>query len=273
MNVAFEEFKTKIYEYSVYSQTNKVLEKTLPAITRDDVVSYYKRALDSKNIVVSINGNVDVNKMINSFGEILSNGNAQEFKYSNYKVTKLTAPKIVSKQIKDLQTAWLFLGWQTVGVADKKDFVTLKVINTILGSGMSSRMYKNLREQDGLAYQLGSTYSAKALGGTFLTYIGTNPDTLEYSREKIKSEIERLKMEFVSDSELKDAQDRLKGGFIIALETNAEKASNIAMFETMGFGYDFLNTYIKMIDEVTASDIVRVANKYFNEIYVDSCVK
>ena len=80
-------------------------------------------------------------------------------------------------------------------------------------------------------------------------------------------------MEFVSDSELKDAKDRLKGGFIIALETNAEKASNIAIFEAMGFGYDFLNTYIKMIDEVTASDIVRVANKYFNNIYVDSSVK
>ena len=45
------------------------------------------------------------------------------------------------------------------------------------------------------------------------------------------------------------------------------------MFETMGFGYDFLNTYIKMIDEVTASDIVRVANKYFNNVYVDSSVK
>ena len=58
---------------------------------------------------------------------------------------------------------------------------------------MSSRMYKNLREQDGLAYQLGSTYSAKALGGTFLTYIGTNPETLDYSREKIKIHIQRTK--------------------------------------------------------------------------------
>jgi hypothetical protein len=90
---------------------------------------------------------------------------------------------------------------------------------------------------------------------------------------KIKQEIERLKMEFVSDTELKDAQERLKGGFIIALETNAEKASNTGNFEALGFGYDFLDTYIKMIDEVTASDIIRVANKYFNDIYVESTVK
>ena len=80
-------------------------------------------------------------------------------------------------------------------------------------------------------------------------------------------------MEFVSDSELNDAKDRLKGAFIIAMETNSEKATNTGLFEAMGFGYDFLDTYTKMIDEVTASDIIRVANKYFNNIYVESTVK
>ena len=106
-----------------------------------------------------------------------------------------------------------------------------------------------------------------------MAYIGTNPDTLEYSKKKILAEIERLKMEFVSDTELQDAKDRLKGGFIIAMETNSEKASNIGIFEALGFGYDFLDKYTKMIDEVTASDIIRVANKYFNNNLVQSEVK
>lgn len=273
MNIALEDFKTLIFENSVYSHTNKILEKSLPAVTRDNIINYYNRILDSKNIVISVNGNVDSDKLINAFGYMLSDKKQPEFKYNNYKVTKLTAPKTISKTIKDLQTAWLFLGWQTSGVENTKDFVTLKVINTILGGGMSSRMYKNLREQDGLAYQLGSSYSPKVLGGTFLTYIGTNPDSLNYSRDKIKTEIERLKMEFVSDTELLDAKNRLKGSFIIALETNAEKASVIGLFESMGLGYNFFDKYVKMIDEVTASDIIRVSNKYFNNIYVESVVK
>ena len=87
------------------------------------------------------------------------------------------------------------------------------------------------------------------------------------------AEVNKLKSEFVSDAELQDAKDRLKGGFIVALETNSEKASNIGFFEAYGFGYDFLNTYIKMIDEVTASDIVRVANKYFTSNMVQSDVR
>ena len=273
MNIAMENFKTLLFENSVYSNTNKVLEKTLPIITTADVKKYYNIITDSKNVVISVNGNVDSEKLIDSFGRIFKDKKQPVFKYSDYSVTKLVSPKTVTKSIKDLQTAWLFLGWQTGGVSDRKDFVTLKVINTILGSGMSSRMYKNLREQDGLAYQLGSIYTPKALGGTFMTYIGTNPETLNYSRDKIKAEIERLKIEFVSDSELQDAKDRLKGGFIVAMETNSEKASVIGLVEAMGFGYDFLDKYVKMIDEVTASDIVRVANKYFNNNYVDSTIK
>lgn len=273
MNIALENYKTLIFENSVYSHSNKIIEKALPCVTREDILRYYNNILDSKNIVVSINGNVDKDKMINAFGSMLHEQRKPAFKYSDYKVTKLTQPKIVAQTIKDLQTAWLFLGWQTAGINNKKDFVTLKVINTILGSGMSSRIFKSLREQDGLAYQLGSNYTPKALGGNFITYVGTNPDTLNYSRDKIKKEIEKIKMEFVSDSELNDAKDRLKGAFIIAMETNSEKASVTGLFETMGFGYDFLDTYTKMINEVTASDIIRVANKYFNNIYVDSTVK
>ena len=273
MNIALENFKSLIFENSAYSQTYKVLEKTLPTITKKDIRDYYNKVFDSKNVVISVNGNVDSQKFINELGTMLEDKKQQEIKFLDYKVNRLKNSKnsIVSK--KDLQTAWLFLGWQTAGINDEKDFATLKIINTILGGGMSSRIYKNLREQDGLAYQLGSIYSPKSIAGMFITYIGTNPESLDYSKEKIKLEIERLKMEFVSDTELQDAKDRLKGGFIIALEKNSEKAFNTGLFEAMGVGYDFLEKYISIIDSISASDIVRVANKYFNSYSVESIIK
>ena len=273
MNIVLENFKTAIFEGSVYSNSNKILEKSLPSIERKNALDYYNKILNSKNVIISVNGNVDTEKMISAFGSIIPNKNLDKVDFSKFKVTKLNSPKIISQKVNNLETSWLFLGWQASGVENKKDFVTLKVINTILGSGMSSRLFRNLREQDGLAYQLGSSYSPKMLGGIFLTYIGTNPNSLDYSKKKMFEEMNRLKIEFVSDRELQDAKDRLKGGFIIAMETNSEKASNIGLFEAFGFGYDFLNTYTKMIDEVTASDIIRVANKYFNNIYVESDVR
>ena len=273
MNIANENFKTALYEGSVYSHTNKILEKTLPTIQRVDVVNYYNKILAPQNIIVSVNGNVQPEQIIQKTGSIFKSKNMPLVDFSKFSVTKLNSPKTISQDIKDLQTAWLFMGWQAAGVAEKKDFVTLKVINTLLGSGMSSRLFRNLRESDGLAYQLGSSYSAKMLGGTFLTYIGTNPETLNYSIQKIQTEIYKLRTEFVSDKELEDAKARLKGIFIVALETNSAKASNAGMFEAYGFGYNFLDEYIAMIDKVTASDILQVANKYFNSNVVKSIVK
>ena len=74
-------------------------------------------------------------------------------------------------------------------------------------------------------------------------------------------------MEFVYDTELKDAKDRLKGSFVIAMETNSEKASNIGLFETYGFGYDFLNEYVKMIDQGSSelNIIIGVNNEDFED--------
>ncbi len=273
MNIALDNYKTLIFENSVYSNSNCILEKNLPKIEREDLLNYHNKIINPQNIIISINGNADKDYIVNEFSKIFKKSNNPKFNYSNYNVTKLKTSKITQQNIKDLKTAWLILAWQTSGVTNKKDFVTLKVINTILGSGLSSRLYRNLREQDGLAYQLGSSYNPKMLAGSFVTYIGTNPNTLNYSKTKILEEIEKLKMEFVSDSELQAAKDRLKGGFVIALEKNSDKAAVVAQFETMGFGFDFYDSYIKLIDEVTASDIIRVANKYFNNVRVESIVK
>ena len=241
----------------------------------NDMIQYYNKIFKPQNLVISINGNVDKDKTVKAFNKIFKENNAKTFNYNDYNsaVPYISSAKEVVQHMPSTETAWIMLGWQTGKITNKKEIATLQVIDSLLGNGMSSRLFRSMREAEGLAYQLGTSYSPKMLGGIFMGYIGTNPSTLEHSRNKMLSEIYRLKTEFVSDSELQDAKDRLKGGFILALETNSDKASNIGLFETYGFGYDFLKSYIKMIDEVTASDIVRVANKYFTQNYVQSDVR
>ena len=179
-----------------------------------------EKIFDSKNVIVSINGNVNSNEINEQLGKIFRDKKNPKFDYSTQTVSKLNSPKTFSKNIKDLQTAWLFMGWQAAGVQDKKDFVTLKVINTLLGSGLSSRLYRNLRESDGLAYQLGSSYSPKMLGGIFMGYIGTNPSTLEYSRTKMLQEM---------DKTVEKEQDGLFGN-----DNKYEEAFKSIMFQQMG---------------------------------------
>lgn len=277
MNLAVENYKDLIFEGSVYSYGPKIYEKTLPKIQRDCILEYYNQIFNPKNIVISVNGNVNKTDIINNFSEIFSKvpENSQVFNYENYasKIYPLTSPKRAVSQVNDLKTAWLILGWQTSGVQSQKDNATLQVIDSILGSGMSSRLFKNIRDQQGLAYQLGSSYSPKVLRGSFGVFIGTNPTTLELSQKLILTEIDRLKTEFVSDKELQEAKDKIIGHFIISQETNLDKASTLGWFEASGRGYAFKDQYEKLINSVTASDIIEVANKYFTQDYVTSVVE
>lgn len=273
VNNAVDNFYSTLYKNSNYSTTQASLIQNLPKVSKQNLLDYYNRIFDSKNIVISVNGNIDIEKITNSMGNIFTDKNQPKFNYAKYAIKNRTTSESISKTLPNLQTAWLVLGWQVSGAEEIKDFATLKLINTMLGNGMSSRMFRNLRDSDGLAYQLGSSHKLKALKGYFVTYIGTNPKNVKSCEEKILAEINKLKTEFVSDSELNDAKERLKGSFILLLETNSKKAANIGNFETLGLGYDFLDKYIKMIDEITASDIIRVSNKYFNNNYVKSIVK
>ena len=273
LNIAIDNYKNYIFENTPYSISNSKLEKTLPQIQFDDVRNYYQKAFYPANVIISINGNIDKDTTINEFTKIFDNKKGEKFDYSKYSIPSLKEGKKISTSIKDLKTDWIFMGWQTSGVLNKKEYATLEVIDSLLGTGMSSRLFKNLRDKDGLAYQLGSQYAPNILRGAFIVYIGTNPQNLDYATEKLKQEVFRLKTEFVGSKELQEAKDKLLGNYIISQETNLDKASTLGWFETSGRGYEFDEEYTKLINNVTESDIIEVANKYFNNNYVLSIVK
>lgn len=273
LNIAIDNYKNYIFENTPYSISNSKLEKTLPQIQFDDVRNYYQKAFYPANVIISINGNIDKDTTINEFTKIFDNKKGEKFDYSKYSIPSLKEGKKISTSIKDLKTDWIFMGWQSSGVLNKKEYATLEVIDSLLGTGMSSRLFKNLRDKDGLAYQLGSQYAPNILKGAFIVYIGTNPQNLDYATEKLKQEVFRLKTEFVGSKELQEAKDKLLGNYIISQETNLDKATTLGWFETSGRGYEFDEEYTKLINNVTESDIIEVANKYFNNNYVLSIVK
>ncbi|MCM1338378.1 MAG: insulinase family protein [Muribaculaceae bacterium] len=271
---AVEEYRDLIYRNTPYSISSKVLEQNLPNIKREDIVNYYNSIFNPSNIVISINGNIDKDKTIAEFNKIFNKQNdCSEFDYKGYnsKISAINAPR--ENLIKmPTQTAWILLGWQVNGVLDEKDYATLQVIDSLLGSGMSSRLFKDLREQEGLAYQLGSGYSPNVLRGSFMLYIGTNPETLEKAKSGLFNEIKKLKTEYVGDKELADAKEKLLGNYVVGLETNLDKATNTGWFETSTRGYEFKDRYEKLINEVTDADIIEAANKYFTDNYILSVV-
>lgn len=275
-SVAFEEFKTSIWSGTPYGVTGKVLEKTVPSINKNDVLDFYENIFYPKNLVISINGNVNDEEIINKIEDIFcgnKGSKAQKFEYNQHKnlFNPLTASKTVKKD-KDVEAAWLVMGWLTDGVENKKDIAALQVIDSILGSGMSSRLFTRLRGEQGLAYQVGSSFASNVNQGVFALYIGTNPETAMHSKNELLKQINILKREFVSEKELNEAKDKILGSFVLSQETNMEKASALAWFEASGRGYKYIEEFPKLIESVTPTDIIRVANKYFERPYVFTVV-
>lgn len=272
--VAFEEFKTTMWQNTAYGNTGKVFERTIPTITRADIADFYTNLFDPENIVISINGNVNDQEMINYFSSIFpAKSQGKKVVLTDYakQFKPMTSDKIV-KVAKDTQASWIVIGWLTDGLLNKKDWATLQVIDSLLGSGMSSRLFNDLRDQQGLAYQIGSAFTGNMNKGAFAVYIGTNPQTAVVAKNEMLREIDRLKKEFVCDKELSQAKDKLLGNYVLSLETNMEKASTIGWLEASDRGYGFMDKYSDLINSVTVQDIITTSNKYFSAPYVMTIV-
>ena len=265
----FDEFKTALWEGTPYGVTGKVLEKTIPTITVNDLILYYKNLFKAQNIVITLNGNVDEKAYIDYFSNLLQNDGTEKINIKNYanKYKELQDNKIVKIE-KDSQAAWILYGWHTDGVENQKDWATLQVIDAILGSGMSSRLFTTLRDEQSLAYQVGTSFATNINKGVFALYIATNPSSIEQASNGLLNEINRLKNEFVTDKELAEAKDKILGNFVLSMETNIDKASVFNSLEVTGRGYDFVKEYPKVINAVTVQDIIKASNKYFSKPYI-----
>ncbi|MBQ2644759.1 insulinase family protein [bacterium] len=273
-NVVFEELSYELWKNTPYDTSNKSIEKDLPKISQQDIKNYYTNLFDSKNAIIAVNGNVNEQEIINYFSEIITPKNQPYINYSEYKSLFNSNQKkqtITTNQGKE--SAWLVIAWKTDGLSNKKDRATLKVINAILGSGMSSRLFSEVRAEKGLAYAIGSTDMEYINKGAFCIYIGTDPQKINEAEKSIFLEVEKLKKEHVTEKELEVAKNKIKGEAILAMETNASKAHFISVSEQNGNGYDYyFEKFNNEIDKVSVQDIINTANKYFSDNYTVSKV-
>ena len=139
------------------------------------------------------------------------------------------------------------------------------VLNTLLGGGMSSRLFQNIRERQGLAYAVFSELNPYRDTGCLSIYaghrarIGAQGGGVDHSRSSASSRSER-----VGDEELRRAKDHLKGSLMLSLESTSSRMSNLARQE-MYFGQFFtLDELVESIETVTADDVQRIAQTFFD---------
>ncbi len=139
----------------------------------------------------------------------------------------------------------------------------LMVLNTLLGEGMSSRLFQNIREKYGFAYSVYSFANLLSDTGNFGIYIGTDSKSVDKTLELTYRELGKLKSGPVSKAELERTKAQLKGMTVLGLESMTNRMMRLGSGETYFRGYTPLHKFLTAIDAVTASDVLELARKLF----------
>lgn len=142
------------------------------------------------------------------------------------------------------------------------DYPAVKVLSTLMGGGMSGRLFSELRNKQALAYSVGALHPSRVASSFFLIHMGTAPANLGQAEEGIRREVARIRGERVMEEELHRAKAYLLGNLAMDRRTNARQAWYLAFFELAGVGYEFLDRYVTAVEALSAEDIHRVAGMY-----------
>ena len=268
-----DNFYRNLYTNHHYGYTNTVISENLPNVTREDVLKGYNTFMHNSKKVIAFVGDLDfeeVQEKLNSrFGDIPSSIND----LPDIKIPVLNEAKTVEIIKPDANQAHIIQGW-LVETASQNDYPVLALMNIILGaSGLSSRLFLELRDKKGLAYVVRSSYDVARLCANFSIYIATEPKNIEVSLKGFQEEIDKIKNNLVSEEELENAKNNLIGKWAFSQEDNNQQAATYAHYAITGLGFDFNERAKEKIKAVTPEQIQECANKYFNDKYVVSIIK
>src|SRR3989475_4567800 len=171
-------------------------------------------------------------------------------------------PRIVMRNKKALEQVQICIGVPSHPIAHQKRYASY-VLNTLLGGGMSSRLFQNIRERQGLAYAIYSDLSPYRDTGCMGVYAGTSRESATKVVESVIAEFRNLKSAPVPEEEVRRAKDQLKGSLMLSLESSTARMSNLARQEMYFDRFYGMDELIEKIEAVTAEDLQDMANDFF----------
>lgn len=264
---ARDKFVSTLYKNHQYGNTGSVILQNIDKLCLNDVKDAYDDVFVPAEKVFSVVGDIDKNevkKILDKYFKDLKS----EKSFSTVGSVEITEKEIVKVEKRDANQAQIYQGWIVPGLKTE-EAPALSVLNTILGSsGLSSRLFLELRDKKGLAYTVRSMYTKARENGDFRVYIGTEPKNIKVSLDGFKVEIDKLKNELVSEEELQNAKNNIIGKIQFLTETNLQQSGSMGAYELEELGYDYLEKWIDSIMSVSSQDVKDVTNKYLNDNYV-----
>ena len=236
-------------------------QSTVRTFEQDTLFDYYGKRFVGGNMVFSAAGNLHHDEFVQMVSDrfaSLPSGSDRE-----PQPAPKTSARINLRNKKALEQVQLCLGVPSQPIAHERRYTTL-LLNTVLGGGMSSRLFQTIREERGLAYSIFSDLSPYRDTGSLCVYAGTSSSKAVDVIGLVMKEFGRLKTEALPEDELRRAKDQLKGNIILGLESSMSRMSNLARQE-MYFEHFFgVDEIMQKVEDVTAPEVMEMANELFD---------
>ena len=256
-DVVFDQFQEIVYPDQPLGRTILGPAEQVANYSRDVLASYMARHYSPSRMVVIGAGRLDhetFTGMVGGAFDALPPVQPADDLTANYSGGDVRTSK-------DLEQAHLVLGFDGIPY-DDDDFYTVQLLSTLLGGGMSSRLFQEIRERRGLAYAVFSFASSYVDGGVFGVYCGTGPDKLQELTPVIADELHKV-CDKVSDEEVARARAQVKSSLLMSLESSSSRCERLGR-QLLIFGRAIpIEEMVAEIDAITAQDVVRVAGRIF----------
>ena len=261
-SMAVREFGKLIYgKGSVYARYPEFT--TIDAITREDLAAFHKKYFHPNNTMIGLWGDFKTDEMVKKMEQPFRNWRKVPF-------TRTAKPSVdyqydssvnfIRKE--DVNQSTILIG-HIGGLMKNPDYFALQVMNDILSGGFSSRLFRNVRTRQGLAYAVFGAYSAN-FDYPGLFYLGTitKSQTTVKAIRSLMDELQQMTREQVTDEELNLAKESYLNSFVFNYDSRAEVLNRLMTYEYYGYPKDFLEKTRENIEMVTKADVLRVAGKY-----------
>lgn len=227
--------------------------KTLDGFGRDQIFDYMERHYTPSNTVVSVAGHID-QELLRQIERLF--GTFERSNPGKPHVLPIFVPGQSIKQ-KETEQAHLCLGYPGLSLKDDRLFA-LAVMNTIVGGSMSSRLFQEIREDRGLAYSVYSYHSAYSDHGTLAIYGGTAPHQVGEVEQLIRSSLQRMTDGDISEAEVEDSREQLKGNLVLGMESTGARMSRNGKYELLHGKHQTVDDIIGLIDAVKRDDVLEL---------------
>lgn len=268
-DLAYDLLVENVYKDDTLGMNIIGTEKSLEGIGRDEIIDYFKKYYVPNNSVISICGNFDFEDMINKIEEKFSKWENKEV---NIEVEEAKFNSCFISKNKDTEQVNIAISLEAIPSENIKEVYALSIINTVFGASISSRLFQKIREEQGLVYSIYSSQSLYKKCGELGIYASMSKENLKKVYKIILDEIKDLKTNYLTQKEINESKEQLKGSYILGLESTSSRMMSIG--KSMLLHREVRNTdeILKLIDEIDNDTINRVIDKVFNIDKLGVCI-